>query len=228
MCRGRSGFSPAYEGPKLASTAFKLVSEKWKRGQGAPAQQAHHQMGYWQSFPVGGKEDASFRSSYAGRGRRKEPLKRPMRALPTNKPPAEQEGQPRECPVCLEEVGASLLRASTMQRWIPFSLRRPPTDSNCLSTSCLERVVHRVLKVRGSPVSIKASHWLSRVHCLQNTANDDWTVFTCKHATCIGCYNTLCKGDPDLAMCPMCRMPLMEPAPGMFSGPFLCNLNHNL
>ena len=74
---------------------------------------------------------------FTGRGRRKEPPKRPMQALPTSKPPAEQEGQPRECPVCLEEVHSPLLCKSFMQSHFYFELGNPsapfsPHGANCI------------------------------------------------------------------------------------------------
>ena len=44
-------------------------------------------------------------------------------------------------------------------------------------------------------------------------ANRDWVLFQCKHGTCVPCYQRLLQQPGGAAACPLCRLPLMEPAP---------------
>ena len=43
-------------------------------------------------------------------------------------------------------------------------------------------------------------------------ANKDWVMFQCQHGTCVACYSRLLQQPGSLAACPLCRLPLMEPA----------------
>lgn len=43
-------------------------------------------------------------------------------------------------------------------------------------------------------------------------ANRDWVMFQCQHGTCVPCYRRLLQQPGGLAACPLCRLPLMEPA----------------
>ncbi|CAL5227114.1 g10023 [Coccomyxa viridis] len=44
-------------------------------------------------------------------------------------------------------------------------------------------------------------------------ANREWVLFQCQHGTCVPCYQRLLLLPAGAASCPLCRLPLMEPAP---------------
>lgn len=43
-------------------------------------------------------------------------------------------------------------------------------------------------------------------------ANKEWVMFQCQHGTCVPCYQRLLQLPSSAAACPLCRLPLMEPA----------------
>ena len=43
-------------------------------------------------------------------------------------------------------------------------------------------------------------------------ANREWVLFQCQHGTCVPCYQRLLQLPAGAASCPLCRLPLMEPA----------------
>lgn len=46
-------------------------------------------------------------------------------------------------------------------------------------------------------------------------ANREWVLFQCQHGTCVPCYQRLLQQPSGTASCPLCRLPLMEPAPSV-------------